>query len=162
MAAKLKSEAAHSLCFFIFPEQPVQSIPADAQLCRDLYLILFPAHVLVIIPADFRDLNLFASLVLALALGNGDAFLLTLKDHGSLKFSDGGEHGHLKLPGRSGCIEAFLQTDQVRPGILDLLYELEQVGGRSAKPGELGHINRVPFPDVLQHFLQLRTVHILP
>lgn len=147
--------------FSVFLKQFVQCRPADSQFRCNRRLRSLSGHIPFIICLNVRNIYFLPPLVFAGSLGNLNSFTLPLQDHGPLKFSYCGHHGHLQASCRRFCIKIFFEAYKFCPGIFNLLNDRQQIRCRSTQPGKLFDINRVIFPDVFQQLLQLRTLCIL-
>src|SRR5262245_46310178 len=78
----------------------MHACPVHAQPARDLAFVDPLSEQLADLGA-LRPCGWRASLVLAFGLGGGNAFALSFKHDLALEGSDGTEHGHHQLPGRS-------------------------------------------------------------
>ena len=82
-----------------------------------------------------------------------------LADELAFKLAHAAEDGKKEPPLRRGRVKPrLLQRLDVRPSLLHLLNQVEEILGRTAEPGELADDHGIPLPEHIHHTEELRTV----
>lgn len=64
----------------------------------------------------------------------------------AFKFRDAGEYSEHQAPVRGGCVDAFMQTDEINPESAKLLQSIDQLTEGSGEPVIAVNDNRVHVP----------------
>ena len=148
---------------FMLRNKPIEESLCELQLfhgldCRDGAIFPFGVDRLPI----GRELSLRSSEMLPLLLGNLDALELPLAGGLPFKLSESSEHGEHKLALRGSGVHLFLEADEGNTLLIHLLEDVQEVLCAAGKPADAFNEDDIPFPDEVEHPLQLRPVHALP
>ena len=87
------------------------------------------------------------------------SFHRSLADELAFELAHAAEDGEKEPPLRRGRVKPrLLQRLDVRPGLLHLLDQVEEILDRTAEPGELADDDGVPFPEHIHHPEEFRTI----
>lgn len=146
----------------ILPNHPLQRGTRDVQKFCQLPFVQFSAGVALIQQGGIiGHSDLLPTLVHSVPLSNGDAFPLAVEQVLAFKFVDGGDHSQHQLAGGCSGVQILFVADQMHALSLQALHNFQQVFGASCKATEVVDIDCITLTHIVQHRLQLGSVHAL-